>query len=130
MPKQERWSVDRELIVELYREKDGRVVDAHTGEALPGGLQPFVHHPDGFSAYELVINFSSVGYHLDASMYGGPDQLGWPSEHEDERSKNYVMLLSHLNNPRRSVRTLIKRELSDILFEHFRDAVEEHTLEE
>lgn len=33
----------------------------------------------------LEIHFTSSGYWMQASMYGGPDNLGWPAEQEDER---------------------------------------------
>lgn len=32
------------------------------------------------------IDFRSIGYRLEMSMYGGPDGLGWPAEGDDERT--------------------------------------------
>lgn len=42
---------------------------------------------------ELVIEFRSKGYHSPMSMYGGPDNLGWPEEGSDERSLESAYLL-------------------------------------
>jgi hypothetical protein len=42
------------------------------------------HH--GLEYAELVIEFRSRGHYQPASMYGGPDHLGWPEEGSDERT--------------------------------------------
>ena len=34
---------------------------------------------------QLIITFLSSGSYTPASMYGGPDHLGWPAESDDER---------------------------------------------
>jgi hypothetical protein len=34
---------------------------------------------------ELIIHFLCSGYEDSGSMYGGPDNLGWPPESDEER---------------------------------------------
>jgi len=34
---------------------------------------------------ELSVDFQSSGMDEPASMYGGPDQLGWPAQNDEER---------------------------------------------
>lgn len=40
---------------------------------------------NGIGDAELIIEFTSTGYNDPGSMYGGPDNLGWPPEGDDER---------------------------------------------
>lgn len=40
----------------------------------------------GVNELTLVLRFTSSGYEIPMSMYGGPDNLGWPHEYEDIRT--------------------------------------------
>lgn len=78
-----RWNnVSGELKLVLYR-AGNELYDDADNEA-PECLLPYVQDDD--STYELVIDFVSSGYQRDAEMYGGPDNVGYPAEGEDDRN--------------------------------------------
>lgn len=86
----------------------------------------------GILGAELVISFVSSGYDQPMSMYGGPDRLGWPAEHEDERTFESAELRIYL--PSVNGATLVRTHVLDdtlgaALFELFRDKIEEVVLE-
>lgn len=65
----------------------------------------FVH---GIADGELIIEFNSSGYNDPGSMYGGPDNLGYPPEGDDER------LLDACYIDDRKVSDAIANELFDL----------------
>lgn len=81
-----RWNTDGLFSVELQMQ-DGQVSDISNGqdnETIQKLAPVLSKFPDQYA--ELVINFNSQGYSTPASMYGGPDHLGWPEEGDDERT--------------------------------------------
>ena len=72
---------------------------------------------------ELEITYRSNGYWERASMYGGPDNLGWPEEGEDERTIENVT--AHRENGEEFLTTKVEKNL---LFDHFQKKVDEQEL--
>lgn len=56
----------------------GFTVEELTDADLPGSLR-------GLRIDSLDFVFRSIGFYQPRSMYGGPDQLGWPEDGDDER---------------------------------------------
>jgi len=78
-----RWNnVSGELKLALYR--GGHELYDEAANEAPECLLPYIQDDD--STYELVIDFVSSGYRREAEMYGGPDNLGFPAEGEDDRN--------------------------------------------
>lgn len=79
------WNVAGTLSRELSLDEEGNVFDIDTARGYGSDdfamLKPYVTQD-----CELVINFRSSGYYEPMSMYGGPDNLGWPEEFDDERT--------------------------------------------
>jgi hypothetical protein len=80
---QRHWDTESVIGVELYRYDDMICLVANDSP-LPDGLLQYMQSSD--ECYELLIKFRSQGYYEPASMYGGPDRLGWPEEGDDERT--------------------------------------------
>ena len=64
------------------------------------------------------IEFRSVGYYQAASMYGGPDHLGWPAEGDDERTMVSVKAFDVANE-----RLPLSTEEAAAIFEAFSDEI-------
>ena len=67
-----------------YVENTIRPTDYYAREGVPRALCATLSNQVDDNA-TLIINFKSSGSHTPMSMYGGPDRLGWPEEHDDER---------------------------------------------
>jgi len=92
-----RWNnVSGELKITLYRH-EGELYSGQNfydaDDEAPTCLLPYVQSDKDDSTYELVIDFLSSGYSKDAEMYGGPDNLGSPSEFEDDRILESVTII-------------------------------------
>jgi len=74
--------------------------------------------------YQLVITFRSFGHDDPGSRYGGPDNLGWPPDGEDERTLVEAHILS-------SSGTIIRLPMAEQqrVFEIFRDEVDDVNLD-
>lgn len=80
------WDTKGTFFVELYVHDDGIVYETATDKPNRSiqALLPLLQQVDGYG--ELVIEFRSKGYHDPGSRYGGPDNLGYPPEGDDERT--------------------------------------------
>jgi hypothetical protein len=72
---------------------------------------------------ECEILFTSSGSHHDMSMYGGPDRVGWPEEHNEERSMESVTLSVGKKE------FTLPKEAADAVFEHFGEEISEAELD-
>jgi hypothetical protein len=70
---------------------DGVLIDERSDRTLPEPIQKYAVDVGEDSA-QFVIEFTSTGYHQDASMYGGPEHLGWPAEGSDDRKVQKIVL--------------------------------------
>ncbi len=72
---------------EIGLNDDGRTVYDITDDLIVAELQPLgrIMAANGIDYGEIVIEVSANGSHTPKSMYGGPDQLGWPEEYDEER---------------------------------------------
>lgn len=80
-----KWDINHYTSVELFMD-DGVVYDSsdETNDTIQKLAPVLSKVPDQYG--ELVLHFRSQGYHEPMSMYGGPDNLGWPEEYDDERT--------------------------------------------
>lgn len=62
----------------------------------------------------VCIHWRSTGYRDSGSMYGGPQNLGWPPEGDDERTLDFVEV--------DGVR--LPQELAELVFETHSEAVD------
>ncbi len=77
--KTQRWkNVPGQLYIEISVDEDG-IWDCHNDIELPM-LAPFMN-----GQVNLTVNFLCSGFYEPASMFGGPHNLGYPEEGEDER---------------------------------------------
>ncbi len=67
---------------------------------------------------ELVIQFRAKGWSTPASMYGGPDRLGWPAEGDEERTLTDVLLCQDGSADLR-----LEPALAEQVFERWNDVV-------
>lgn len=68
-----------------FKIEDGRLIDVEDGLS-PAVLDYWFYRQDILTdGFELQIHFKSSGEHIEMSMYGGPDHVGWPEEHDEER---------------------------------------------
>lgn len=99
------------------------VVEIDTDIPLPAFLMEHVAlHED----CELVIEFESSGSHTEASMYGGPDRMGWPAEHEEERTLRQAYITPDGGSTKRFPPQLEQ----EALFELFRERIDATELDE
>ena len=112
------WSnVAGQFSIEVYL--DGDVVrDTDDKELKP--LEGIVKLDD---ALELVIDFRSSGSHESASMYGGPDNLGWPEDYADER----LLESAYLTDGK--TETKLTQAQQDQLFALYSDQIDEVEVE-
>lgn len=72
----------------------------------------------GFTYGELIIDFTSSGYDDPGSMYGGPDNLGYPPEGDDERLLESAHLVDDDGNEIK-----LSKEQQDQLFDLYQDEI-------
>lgn len=72
---------------------------------------------------ELIIDFRSSGFEDPGSMYGGPDNLGYPPEGEDERLIELAYL--KLND----VELQLTNEQQETLFDIYENEINDVELE-
>lgn len=77
-------------------------------------LKPYIG-PEGS---EVLIHFLSSGFYEPMSMYGGPDNLGYPEEGLDERTLDNV----HIDNKE------LPQELAQRIFDLYYSQVEKADL--
>lgn len=106
------FSVEVQNVLGVVCDYDGNALPMLTGLVLPG------------QEFELVIEFTSSGHHQRASMYGGPDHLGWPEECEEDRTLTRAYLSDYDN--KREVQ--LPTALQQVLFEHFSKQIQEADL--
>ncbi len=110
--------VTGQISVELYT--DGDVIRDYDGDAvvpvdLPRDL--IGEHA------ELVIEFTSSGYHQPMSRYGGPDHLGWPEESSEEREPSRAYFYDG-SQPAGHRETPLPHPLAVALFVEYHDRIE------
>ena len=120
-------NVAGEISVEVYVYNEmklglihSNVFDADKDEPAPASVLPYVRRCGNWA--ELVLEFQSSGFHTPASMYGGPDRMGWAEEGEDERS----MLRVYINEPEAP---RLPVEVQTEVFEFYRNRIEDAELE-
>jgi len=80
-----RWdNVEGVFSIEFY-ENQGRFLDVWEDEPIHPIVKKYLDKLGADEHGELVIKFKASGYHDQGSMYGGPDNLGWPPESDEER---------------------------------------------
>lgn len=100
---------------ELLRDDgSGRLID-YWDQPVPEFLAELV--PEG-SEPELVVEFIARVWHQEMSMYGGPDRLGWPEEHSDEREWRSVYLILDKDH-----RLVLEMGLAERVFDHYSDRI-------
>lgn len=115
------WNTTASCWIELWRDEvDGQVYEGRNQQHVPAGLADLCRDID--CCYELEIQFTSRGYFEPASMYGGPQHVGWPADGDDERTLNHVLLHSDIGDKHQT--TVIRQPLADELFGFFSSAVE------
>lgn len=72
---------------------------------------------------ELIIDFISTGYNDTGSIYGGPDNLGYPPEGDDERLLESACLL--LNG----VELILTKKQQETLFGLYELAIDDVELD-
>lgn len=72
-------------------QEDGLWLWGHNKHRVCSELEDMANaHLNCLEPHDITVFFNSKGYYLPMSMYGGPDNLGWPAEGEDERTLDYV----------------------------------------
>lgn len=84
-------NVPGRLIIELGLDDESNLIDLSSEKSLDL-LRPFVPDPE---RSEIVINFLSSGFYEKSSMYGGPHNLGWPAEGEEDREFDSTEILTN-----------------------------------
>jgi hypothetical protein len=95
---------------------------AEADKLAPAELIPIIGDLAEDDSVELVIEFVSSGYHESASMYGGPDNLGWEENGGEDRQLSHV----YLNGDEYPE---LSKELQEAIFDFYRDRVELEELE-
>lgn len=115
-----RWDVTGCFCVELA------AVDGHTYDEQDRDVTKVIDL-DGYGTCwaEVVVEFRSRGSHLERSMYGGPDGLGWPEEHDDERT----LIEAYINQDDDGQRVELPKSVQEALFDHYSDSIYETDLE-
>jgi len=72
---------------------------------------------------ELIIDFRSVGYNDPGSMYGGPDNLGYPPEGDDERTLEDAYLTT------KKGKVKLPLPLQSQLFDFYKDRIDDMEIE-
>jgi hypothetical protein len=67
--------------------------------------------------FEMEICFLGSGYYTPASMYGGPDHLGWPEEGEDERILDGLVDVSCDDSPTKKLSKAASQAMFDLMEE-------------
>jgi hypothetical protein len=115
------WSTIGTVGFEVYR--DGNVVRLVANDAeLPDGLQRWVLENEE-DWCELVIRFRSTGYSEPASMYGGPQNVGWPAEYDDERTLVDVQLV--IDRPSNRTTVFVEEDLAADLFAELLEKIQD-----
>lgn len=112
------WNVTDELPIELYVDEDGSTWDTDDND-ITSILDLTVL---GLEDAELVIEFTSEGYYDSGSMYGGPDNLGYPPEGDDERllSEAYLCV-----NGERIKTFCLTKQTQQNLFDRYEDNIQD-----
>jgi hypothetical protein len=121
---------------------NGQVFDI-TNETYPEVLQPLgaLMMAKGIDYGEIVIEFGVSGYHQEKSMFGGPDRLGWPEEHSEEREIEEVYIYARNTawidgsneyapgSPRKMVKIPVPEPLASAIYAEYEDEVNESKFE-
>jgi hypothetical protein len=113
------WDESGTCSIEVVLE-EGELWDIATEKPIPAFLVPFLG--DALDA-EIIIDFRAKGYYEPASMYGGPDNLGWPAEGDEERLLDEVYLKvddKKINLP---------EEIQQKVFDHYEDEIENEEID-
>jgi|APSaa5957512535_1039671.scaffolds.fasta_scaffold181764_1 hypothetical protein len=91
---------------------------------IPELQEQLLYFSDADDTAELIIDFRSSGYDDPGSMYGGPDNLGYAPEGDDERLLETAYLkLDDVELP-------LTKEQQDLLFDRYSDEINDVELEE
>jgi hypothetical protein len=122
------WNVSGTCSIELAIE-EGELIAAASEQPIPEFLFPYLDMTfaeDGSGAFhwgmmtcEIIIDFRAKGYELPASMYGGPDRMGWDREGDEERLLDEVYLW--VDDDRK---VYLPKDIQQKVFDHYEDDVE------
>jgi hypothetical protein len=113
------WNFLATLVIEVYYdEEEGAFFEAASEKSLPEFIIPILPEKEP-EVFEIVIDFNVKGYYDSGSMYGGPDNLGYPPEGDEERWLDEVYILVDGNKIR------LSDEMQEKIFDHYEDEVEE-----
>lgn len=98
---------------------DGVTIEELDDSKLPESIRGL-----GVDNIDFVIH--CTGYYQRASMYGGPDHLGWPEEGDDERE----IVSMKVFNADSELISLSPQQIADVrAFPDFRKAIESADLD-
>jgi len=123
---QGRWNkTPGELYIEIQEGSMGGIYDITNDRYMSSELSLAISESVPFEkikqnhGIELAIDFSSSGYNDPGSMYGGPDNVGYPPEGEDERTVTSVKLLldgaliGSLSEDSKNVNRIVEQEYTE-----------------
>ena len=115
-------NVAGQFSIEIYVDKK-QILDIDDNP-IPELMPQRLYFSDEDDAAELIIDFRSSGYDDPGSMYGGPDNLGYAPEGDDERLLETAYLkLDDVELP-------LTKEQQDLLFDRYSDEINDVELEE
>jgi hypothetical protein len=114
-------NVAGQFSIEIYVDKK-QILDIDDNP-IPELMPQRLYFSDEDDAAELIIDFRSSGYDDPGSMYGGPDNLGYPPEGDDER----LLESAHLKLD--GVELELTKEQQDKLFDRYEDEIHDVELE-
>ena len=113
MAKVRSWNVSSHFCAELTvgTNEDGErfVLDEYNDKLIPELIGVATQD------CEMVIHFNSEGYHDPGSMYGGPDNLGYPPECEDNRTLDLIVL---------STGIVVPKAIQDKIFDQYQKLID------
>ena len=122
--------------------RPGAVFDI-TNDTYPEALQPLgaLMQARGIDYGEIVIEFGVSGHHQEKSMYGGPDRLGWPEEHSEEREVEETYIYAQnpewkdvspdeqaamgMRSPRKMIKIPVPEPLASAIYAEYEDEINE-----
>lgn len=117
-----KWSnVAGQFSIEIYI-ADKQILDINDNP-IPELMPQSLYFSNEDDTAELIIDFTSSGYDDPGSMYGGPDNLGYPPEGDDERLLESAHLLLD------DAELKLTKEQQDKLFDRYEDEINDVELE-
>ena len=97
--KTRKWNFSDDYSVDYVGPSEEGVWMGEDENPLPEGvvdeLKILVPHAGEDTSLSLVIAYHREGYYESASMYGGADHMGWPSEGDDDVVEEKVSVVEN-----------------------------------